>query len=191
MMLVVPTALLLGVVNIDGLIRQARLADYTAGGVNTWHAIVLLSSPRMRPMRFAFFACLALAAAAPAMAQAPAIDARTAVYELRTYYPAPGKLTALNSRFREHTLKLFAKHGMSNVAYWNEIPTTEAPEGRLVYVLAYPSRAARDADWKAFGADPEWRAVVAASEAGGKLVTKVDSVFMTATDYSPPLVLPR
>jgi hypothetical protein len=143
-------------------------------------------------MRFAFSACLALAAiATPALAQAPALDARNAVYELRIYYPAPGKLAALNTRFREHTLKLFTKHGMSNVAYWNEQPTTEAPEGRLVYVLAYPSREARDQDWKAFGADPEWRAVVAASEAGGKLVTKVDSVFMTMTDYSPPLALPR
>src|SRR4051812_30463746 len=101
-------------------------------------------------MRFAIFAYLALAAAAPALAQAPANDPRAATYELRTYYPAPGKLAALNSRFRDHTLKLFAKHGMRNVAYWNEIPTPEAPEGRLIYVLAYPSRAARDADWKAF-----------------------------------------
>jgi hypothetical protein len=141
-------------------------------------------------MRLAISACLALAAVAtPAHTQA--IDARTATYELRTYYPAPGKLGALNSRFREHTLKLFAKHGMRNVAYWNEQPTADAPEGRLIYVLAYPSRAARDEDWKAFGSDPEWRAVVATSEANGKLVTKVDSVFMTMTDYSPPLTLPR
>lgn len=74
---------------------------------------------------------------------------------------------------------------MRNVVYWNEQPTKEAPEGRLIYVLAYPNREARDADWKAFGADPEWRAVVAASEANGKLVAKVESVFMTMADYSP------
>jgi hypothetical protein len=80
---------------------------------------------------------------------------------------------------------------MRNVAYWNEQPTKDAPEGRVVYVLAYPSREAREADWKAFGADPEWRAVVAASEADGKLVTKVDSIFMTMADYSPPITLPR
>ena len=80
---------------------------------------------------------------------------------------------------------------MRNVAYWNELPTAEAPEGRVVYVLAYSSRAARDEAWKAFGSDPEWRTVAAASEAGGKLVTKVDSIFMTMTDYSPPLTLPR
>jgi hypothetical protein len=139
-------------------------------------------------MRSALFACLALTAiATPALAQNVPLDPKTAVYELRIYTPAPGKLAALNARFRDHTLKLFEKHGMRNVAYWNEQPTREAPEGRVVYVLAYPSREARDADWKAFGADPEWRAVVASSEAGGKLVAKVDSVFMTMADYSPRL----
>src|SRR5690349_12415265 len=142
-------------------------------------------------MRLAL-ACLALAVtAAPAAARQAALDPQTAVYELRIYHPAPGKLAALNARFREHTLKLFEKHGMRNIAYWNEQPTGEAPEGRVIYVLAYPDRAARDAAWKAFSADPEWRAVVAASEANGKLVTRVDSVFMTMTDYSPRLALPR
>ena len=132
----------------------------------------------------------ALLAGGVAQAEPAKLDPKTAIYELRTYYPAPGKAAALNARFREHTLGLFAKHGMTNVAYWNEVPTDAAPEGRVVYVLAYPSRAARDADWAAFGKDPEWQKVVAASEAAGKLVTKVDSVFMTATDYSPP-ILPK
>ncbi|MDP5277578.1 NIPSNAP family protein [Sphingomonas sp. DG1-23] len=142
-------------------------------------------------MRLAL-ACLALAVtAAPAAARQAALDPQTAVYELRIYHPASGKLAALNARFREHTLALFEKHGMRNVAYWNEQPTPDAPEGRVVYVLAYPSREARDAAWKAFGADPAWRAVVASSEANGKLVAKVDSVFMTMTDYSPRLTLPR
>lgn len=143
-------------------------------------------------MRPALFACFALAATGTiALAQQAALDPHDALYELRVYYPAPGKLAALNARFRDHTLKLFEKHGMRNVVYWNEQPTKDSPEGRVVYVLAYPSRQARDEDWKAFGEDPEWRAVVAKSEAGGKLVTKVDSVFMTMTDYSPALALPR
>ena len=143
-------------------------------------------------MRPALFACLALVTTAtPALAQHATLDPQTAVYELRIYYPAPGKLAALNARFREHTLKLFEKHGMRNVAYWNELPTKNAPEGRVIYVLAYPSREAREADWKAFVADPAWRAVVAKSEAAGKLVAKVDSVFMTMADYSPPITLPR
>ena len=143
----------------------------------------------MRPALLAAFALIPLAMSAAAAP--PRLDPRSATYELRTYYPAPGKAAALNARFRDHTLKLFKKHGMTNVAYFNEQATPEAPEGRLVYMLAYPDRAARDADWKAFSADPEWRAVVAASEAQGKLVTKVDSVFMNMTDYSPPLSLAR
>jgi hypothetical protein len=148
--------------------------------------------PQENPMRFALSACLALAAlATPASGQQAALDSQAAFYELRIYYPAPGKLAALNARFRAHTLGLFAKHGMRNVAYWNEQPTTANPEGRIVYVLAYPSRAAREASWKAFGADPVWRDVVATSEAGGRLVTKVDSIFMTLADYSPALPLPR
>ena len=111
-----------------------------------------------------FAACpVVMATASPTAVQSAALDAQSVIYELRIYYPAPGKLSALNARFRDHTLKLFAKHGMRNVAYWNEQPTSEAPEGRLVYVLAYPSRQARDVSWKAFGDDPEWRSVVAAS----------------------------
>jgi NIPSNAP len=139
-------------------------------------------------MRLVLPALLALLpVATPAAAQSSATEARTPVYELRIYTPAPGKGDALNARFRNHTLKLFEKHGMRNIAYWNEQQTPEAPDGRVVYVLSYPSRAARDADWKAFGEDPEWRKVVAESEAAGKLVLKVDSIFMTMTDYSPPL----
>ncbi|MET3723994.1 NIPSNAP family protein [Sphingomonas trueperi] len=141
-------------------------------------------------MRLALPALLAfLSLAAPAAAQtAPApAPAPQPVYELRIYYPAPGKAEALNARFRNHTLKLFAKHGMHNVAYWNELPRADAPEGRVVYILSYPSREAREADWKAFGADPEWQKVVAESEANGKIVTKVESIFMTMADYSPAL----
>jgi hypothetical protein len=142
----------------------------------------------MRPVLLALAALASLSCAAAAAAR---LNPRTAVFELRIYYPAPGKIEALNARFREHTLKLFERHGMTNVAYWNELATPEAPQGRVVYILAYPSRAARDEDWKAFGADPEWQAVAAASEANGKLVTKVESIFMTPTDYSPPVTLAR
>ncbi|MGN7998783.1 NIPSNAP family protein [Sphingomonas sp. 22176] len=139
-------------------------------------------------MRLALPALLALLPlAAPALAQTATAQAPQPVYELRIYYPAPGKAEALNARFRNHTLKLFARHGMHNVAYWNELPRPDAPEGRVVYILSYPSREAREADWKAFGADPEWQKVVAESEANGKIVTKVESIFMTMTDYSPAL----
>ena len=106
------------------------------------------------------------------------------VYEMRIYYAAPGKLEDLNARFRNHTMHIFAKHGMTNIGYWVPI---ENPENKLVYILSYPNREAREASWKDFSADPEWQAVAKASEANGKLVTKVESTFMLATDYSPVL----
>lgn len=105
-------------------------------------------------------------------------------FEMRTYYAAPGKLDDLNARFRNHTLKLFEKHGMVNVGYWVPLDNTE---NKLIYLLAYPSREAREKSWKAFGADPDWRAAAKASEANGRLVAKVESVFLNATDYSPEI----
>jgi hypothetical protein len=127
-----------------------------------------------------------LTSGAAAADKPAALDARAAYYEMRTYYPMPGKYEALNRRFREHTLRIFSKHGMTNVAYWNDV---NAPNGRLIYVLAYPSKEAREAAWAAFRADPEWHAVAKASEVDGKLVEKVESVFMAMTDYSPTLNL--
>jgi len=110
----------------------------------------------------------------------------TRVFEMRTYHAAPGKLDALNTRFREHTTKLFEKHGMTNIGYWMPVENTD---NLLIYVLAYPSRDAAKASWKAFIADPDWQKAAKASEVDGKLVTKADSVFMTATDFSPELKL--
>lgn len=107
-------------------------------------------------------------------------------FELRTYHAAEGKLEALQRRFQDHTLALFEKHGMTNVAYW--VPV-ENPDHLLVYLLAYPDKAAREASWKAFLADPAWIEAKAKSEEGGKLVAKVDSLFLTRTDYSPTLPL--
>lgn len=115
-----------------------------------------------------------------------AVSADTRVFEMRTYYANPGKLEALNARFREHTLKLFERHGIENIGYW--VPV-ENPENMLVYVVAYPDRAAREASWKAFFADPDWQAAFADSTEDGKLVARVDSRFMTVTDYSPALAI--
>ncbi|MBT5019860.1 MAG: NIPSNAP family protein [Planctomicrobium sp.] len=108
------------------------------------------------------------------------------VYELRIYTCEPGKLNALNERFREHTLQLFEKHGIENIAYWT--PTAgEKEDPRLIYVIKHKSRDAAKESWKAFIADPEWKAVAKASaEAHGKILAKApESVYMTATDYSP------
>jgi len=110
----------------------------------------------------------------------------TRVFELRTYHANPGKLDALNTRFRDHTVALFEKHGMTNVGYW--VPKEEGNEV-LIYLMAYPNREAREQAWKAFLNDPDWKAAKAESEEDGKLVAKVESQFLQPTAYSPALKL--
>jgi hypothetical protein len=105
------------------------------------------------------------------------------VFEMRTYITNPGKMPALHSRFRDHTIKLFEKHGMTNVGYWQQT-TGENAENTLVYILAYPSKEAREKSWKDFVADPDWVKAKAESEKDGVLVSKVISVFMNPADYS-------
>jgi hypothetical protein len=114
---------------------------------------------------------------APAAEQAA--DGR--LFELRTYQAEPGKLDALLTRFRDHTCQLFEKHGMSNIGYW--VPV-ENPDRLLIYLVAYPDRAARDASWKGFLADEDWKKAAAASEVDGKLVGKIEETFLTKTDFS-------
>jgi hypothetical protein len=106
------------------------------------------------------------------------------VFELRTYTTHPGKLDALNARFRNHTVKLFEKHGMTNVVY---LMPMDAPQSQntLVYLLAHKSREAGKASFDAFRKDPDWVKARTESEAAGPIVQKVDSVFLTPTDYSP------
>jgi hypothetical protein len=113
----------------------------------------------------------------------PATPAKPRVFELRTYTPAEGKAEAMNKRFRDHTCTLFQKHGMELIGFWT--PREGKDKDKLVYILAFPSREAASASWKAFQADPAWQSVHAESEKDGKLVIKVDSVFLDPTDYSP------
>jgi hypothetical protein len=116
-------------------------------------------------------------------------DSGNRVFELRTYTTTPGNLDALNSRFRDHTVKLFEKHGMTNVAYWTLIDGQEGADNTLLYILAHKSEDAAKASFGAFRNDPTWTAARTASEkaAGGSLTIEggVKSRFMNATDYSP------
>ncbi|MBL8172074.1 MAG: NIPSNAP family protein [Acidobacteria bacterium] len=123
--------------------------------------------------------------APPTIAPSPSLVKGGKCYELRTYIAAPGKLEELHARFRNHTLKLFKKHGMEVVGFWGPTDKEKGSENTLIYVLAYPNREARDAAWKAFAADPEWQAARKESEKNGKLTDKVDSVIMGSTDYAP------
>lgn len=106
------------------------------------------------------------------------------IYELRKYYVFEGKADAINARFRDHTMALFEKHGMTNIGYWAPAEPKEG-DPALIYIVAHASRAQADANWKAFAADPEWHAVQKASEADGKIVSKVERQYLNPTDYSP------
>ena len=108
------------------------------------------------------------------------------VYELRIYHVVPGKLDELLARFRDHTMKIFERHGMKNVAYWTPVDEPQK-SNTLIYILEHPSRAAAVDNWKSFQDDPEWKKVKAKSEENGKLVEKIDSTFMKLTDFSPRL----
>jgi hypothetical protein len=113
---------------------------------------------------------------------APAPQAR--VFEIRTYHTFPGRLDALHKRFREHTMGIFQRHGMTNVAYWTPQDSPDK-DNTLIYVISHASREQAKKNWDDFRNDPEWQKVSADSEKDGKIVEKVDSVFVDATDYSP------
>jgi hypothetical protein len=106
------------------------------------------------------------------------------VFELRTYTAPDGKLSDLHKRFRDHTLRIFEQHGMTNVGYW--MPQ-DAPlsQNTMVYLISHQSREAARQNWKEFASDPEWKKVASESQANGPLTTKIESVFLDPTDYSP------
>ena len=122
------------------------------------------------------FAARGLVSGPVAHAQAPA-----KVYELRTYVVPEDRIEALHTRFRDHTLKMFQKHGISNVAYFRPQDPAKA-KTTIVYLLAHPSRQAADQNWAAFGKDPEWQKIAAASGVGR---VEIQREFLDPTDYSP------
>ena len=121
-----------------------------------------------------------------AMRHEPVVEAQAPqrVFEIRTYTTPEGKLDALKARFRDHTIRLFDRHDMKSVGYWTP---EDAPlkSNTLIYILAHPSREAAKANWDAFRKDPDWVKAKGDSEAQGPLTTKVESVFVDATDFSP------
>ena len=111
-------------------------------------------------------------------------QANARVFELRTYTAPEGKLSELHKRFRDHTMRIFQKHGMTNIVY---LSPQDAPlsQNTLVYLIAHPSREAAKESWDAFRNDPEWKKVSAESQVNGPIVAKVESMFLDPTDYSP------
>lgn len=106
------------------------------------------------------------------------------VYELRTYTTHEGKLDDLHSRFENHTMDFFAKHGMTNVAYWSP-QNEELQDNTLIYLLKHDSREAAEQSWQSFVNDEEWQQVYEASREDGPIVQNIVSVYMTQTPYSP------
>lgn len=114
---------------------------------------------------------------------ATAQEATGKVFELRTYKATSGNLDKLLARFRDHTMRIFEKHGMTNIGYW--IPTDETESAdTLVYLLSHESQEAATASWRAFSQDPEWQKVNADSNANGPILDNVQRKFMSATDFS-------
>ena len=119
---------------------------------------------------------LAFLTAALACAKGP-------IYELRTYTAADGKLDALKARFRDHVVGIFNKHGMESIGYF--VPEDpDKSKNTLIYILKHPSREEAEKHWTDFQNDPEWKKVSAESEANGKLVLKVERVWLDPTEFS-------
>jgi len=109
--------------------------------------------------------------------------AQNRVFELRTYTCNEGKLEALKARFRDHTIEIFKRHGMESIGYW--VPKDpERSKNTLIYIIAHSSREQADKNWAAFRADPEWQKVSSDSDKNGRIVQKVESVYMDPTDFS-------
>lgn len=129
------------------------------------------------------FAALLLGVISCLVSPALAADTAAPVYELRIYTVLPGRMPAMLARFRDHTCALFEKQGMVNIGYW--LPVEEKDQDKLYYILQHKSRDAAKASWNGFINDPEWIKARDASEADGKIVSKVESIYLTTTDYSP------
>jgi NIPSNAP protein len=130
-------------------------------------------------------AVLLMAAAAGLMARLVQVrEVRAAsdrVFELRIYHAVAGKLPVMETRFREKTSKILARHNLNVIGYW---VTTEGPESSFVFLLAHESREAAKKNWDAFRADPEFREVAAAEQAE-KTLEKADVMYLRPTDFSP------
>ena len=133
---------------------------------------------------FVFVLAATVCAVAQTIAPSPSLVKDSRCYELRIYHALPGKLEELHARFRNHTMRIFAKHGLKVVGFWGPTDKEQGAENKLIYLLEFADRAARDKAWQAFRSDPEWQAAQKASEANGKLVEKVESIMMSATDYA-------
>jgi NIPSNAP len=140
-------------------------------------------------LRLSLFAAVCTAMCSFTLAQVESVKKDGKLYELRFYTTNPGKLPDLHARFRDHTMKLFEKHGIENIIYWTvsegDAKSNDDVDNLLVYIVAHKDESAKDASWAAFRADPEWKAIAAKSEEKGKILAKPPrAIFMRETEFS-------
>jgi hypothetical protein len=154
--------------------------------VREWQ--IRVRSPAHLLLAIIAVAATAFLAACESLGTAAAPPPEIGLYELRTYTAAPGKMSQLDARFRNHTIGLFRKHGMTPIGFFHvQAPPNQPADDRLIYIMGYKDRAARDNSWRTFAQDPQWTSVYAASQKDGSLTSKIENVFLTTTDYSPKL----
>ncbi len=105
------------------------------------------------------------------------------IYELRIYTVHPGRMGALQARFRDHTVTLFEKHGIKNIGYWTNVIGGASDE--LWYMVAFENLGDRQKAWASFGADPDWQKARADSEKDGPIVLRIENRIMAPTNFSP------
>lgn len=116
----------------------------------------------------------------------PAITKNPRIFELRTYTTEEGRLNNLNARFRDHTCKLFEKHGMKNIAYWTPSDKNKGSSNTLIYIISHKNQAQAKENWKGFISDPNWKKARAESVKDGKILAVApEKIFLNAVDYSP------
>ena len=141
-------------------------------------------SEMIKKLSALFLALCASAAFFATTASAAHHESHDRVFELRIYYPHPGKIDDLLTRFRDHTCGIFERLGIENIGYWVESEVADGEEPKLYYVIAHESRDAASAAWGKFRDDEEWKSAYAKSIENGRLVQKVDSIFMNPADFS-------
>ena len=104
------------------------------------------------------------------------------IYELRIYRSVPGRMPALLSRFQNHTLRIWEKHGIRQAGFWTTLVGESSQQ--VTYMLAWDSMAEREKRWKAFLADPEWLTTSAATEKDGPLVQDIRNELLVPTAFS-------
>jgi hypothetical protein len=104
------------------------------------------------------------------------------LYELRVYQSVVGQMPKLLARFRDHTVPIWEKHGISPLGFWTTLIGDSSNE--LTYILRWESLADREAKWTTFLNDPAWRKARDDSERDGPIVASIRNQILAPTEFS-------